>query len=71
VVERAQVALFLELLRECAACNFRLERRPENMATLARFGMRIADAKERVLALAPADYVDGPTPQPQNPSQDA
>lgn len=41
------------------------------MATLARLGMRIADAKSRILALTPADYVEGPTPRSTRPSQEA
>lgn len=71
MAEHDQVALFLRLLRDCAACGFRFERRPENMATLARLGMRIADAKERVLALTPEDYVKGPTPRSARSSQEA
>ncbi|MDP2181850.1 MAG: hypothetical protein Q8K99_04685 [Actinomycetota bacterium] len=71
MVERDQVALFLELLRQCASCSFRFERRPENMATLARLGITIPDARARVLALTPADYVEGPTARPENPSQEA
>jgi hypothetical protein len=71
VVEHDQVALFLKLLKDCAACNFRLERRPENMATLARLGMTITDARERILALTPADYVEGPKPRSENSSQEA
>jgi hypothetical protein len=62
MVEHDQVALFLMLLRQCATCNFRLARRPENMATLAQLGMTLEDARERILALTPADYVEGPAP---------
>jgi hypothetical protein len=71
VVERDQVALFLSLLRKCAACEFRLERHPENMATLARLGMTIGDAKGRILALTPTDYSSGPTPRSGESSQEA
>lgn len=71
MVERDQVALFLKLLRECAACDFRLERRPENMATLAQLGMTMRDAHERILALTPADYVEGPKPRSADSSQEA
>jgi hypothetical protein len=71
VVEHDQVALFLKLLKTCAACDFRLERRPENMATLARLGMTIWDARDRILALKPKDYVNGPTPRDSNPSQES
>jgi len=71
MVERSRVALFLSLLRECAACQFRFERRPENMATLARLGMTIRDAKRRILALTPANYVSGPTPRSAASSQEA
>jgi hypothetical protein len=61
----------LKLLRTCATCDFRLERRPENMATLAQLGMTVRDVRCRILALTPADYVEGPTPRKSNPSQDA
>lgn len=71
MVERDQVALFLTLLRQCAACDFRFERRPENMATLALLGMRVGDAHERVLALTPMDYVEGPSPRSEDSSQEA
>ncbi len=71
VVERDQVTLFLSLLRECAVCQFRFEKRPENMATLARLGMTIGDAKRRILALTPADYVSGPVPRSESSSQEA
>ena len=71
MVERDQVALFLSLLRECAACEFRFERRPENIATLARLGMTIPDAKQRILALTPAAYSSGPEPRSENSSQEA
>jgi len=71
VVERDQVAVFLSLLRQCAACEFRFERRTENMATLARLGMTIRDAKSHVLALTPADYSSGPTPRSAGSSQEA
>jgi hypothetical protein len=71
VVTRDQVALFLTLLRECVVCSFRLKRRPENMATLAQLGMTLKDARDRILALTPADYVDGPTPRSENSSQEA
>jgi hypothetical protein len=70
-VARDQVALFLTLLKQCAACSFRLERRPENMATLARLGMTLKDARDRILALTPADYVEGPTPRSEHSSQEA
>lgn len=71
MVERDQVAVFLSLLRQCAACEFRFERRPEKMATLARLGMTIRDAKSRVLALTPADYSSGPTPRSTSSPQEA
>jgi hypothetical protein len=71
VVEHDQVALFLKLLKTCAACKFRLERRPENMATLAQLGMTVRDARYRILALTPADYVEGPKPRKSNSSQEA
>lgn len=70
-VEHDQVALFLKLLRQCAACEFRLERRPENMATLARLGMTMRDARDRVIALTPADYVEGPKPRSADSPQEA
>lgn len=71
MVEHDQVALFLKLLRQCAARKFRLERRPENMATLARLGMTMRDAHDRVIALTPADYVEGPKPRSADSSQEA
>ena len=71
MVEHDQGALFLKLLRQCAACDFRLERRPENMATLAQLGMTVRDAHDRIISLKPSDYVEGPTPRKSNPSQGA
>lgn len=71
MVERAQVVAFLSLLRQCATCEFRLARRPENMAALARLGMTIDNAKRRILELTPADYSSGPTPRSETSSQDA
>ena len=71
MVERDQVALFVKRLRQCAGCEFRLERRTENMATLAHLGMTIRDARERILALTPADYVEGPKPRSGRPDQEA
>jgi len=71
MAERAQVALFLELMRECASCSFRLERRSKNMATLARLGLTLEDAKSRVLALTTSDYVEGPVPRSGTSSQEA
>lgn len=71
MVERDQVMLFLALMRDCAACSFRLERRDKNMATLARLGITIRDAKGRVLALTPSEYVEGPTPREGHPSQES
>ncbi|MDP2300546.1 MAG: hypothetical protein Q8M55_07525 [Actinomycetota bacterium] len=71
MVERAQVVLFLDLMRACAECSFRLEHRTKNMATLAQVGITIEDAKARVLALTPDCYVEGPIPRPENPSQEA
>jgi hypothetical protein len=64
MVERDQVALFLTLLRQCAACNFRFENRDKNIATLARLEMTPQEVRQRILALMPADYVEGPTPRP-------
>jgi hypothetical protein len=63
--------LFLALMRECAACSFRLERRDTNMATLARLGITIKDARGRILALTPCDYIEGPTPRSGHPSQES
>lgn len=71
MVERDQVMLFLALMRDCAACQFRLERRDKNMATLARLGITQKDAKSRILALKPSDYLKGPTPRPGHPSQES
>jgi hypothetical protein len=71
MVARDQVALFLTLLKECVACDFRLERRPENMATLAHLGMTLTDAHDRILGLTPADYLEGPTPRSEDSSQEA
>ena len=71
VVARDQVMLFLALMRECAACSFRLERRDKNMATLAGLGITIRDAKGRILALTVNDYVEGPTARPDRPSQES
>ena len=71
MVEHDQAALFLQLLRTCVVNDFRFERRPENMATLVRFGMRIPDARSHILTLATSDYVCGPTPRPGNSSQEA
>jgi hypothetical protein len=64
MVERDQVALFLTLLRQCAACDFRFENRDKNIATLARLEMTPQEVRQRILALTPADYVEGPTPRP-------
>lgn len=41
------------------------------MATLARLGLTVRDAKQRILALTPADYVSGPTPRSEGSSQEA
>lgn len=71
MVERAQVVLFLDQMKACATCKFRLERRPENLATLAMLGMTLEDAKSRVLALTPANYVEGPTARSERSSQEA
>ncbi len=71
MVECDQVALFLDQMRACATCNFRLARRPENMAALAQLGMTMADARSRVLALTSEDYVEGPVPRSEHSSQEA
>ncbi len=71
MTERHQVALFLELLRQCAKCAFQFERRAENMATLAQLGITVRDAKARILALTPEEYVSGPTPRPERPEQES
>lgn len=71
MVERDQVMLFLALMRDCAACSFRVAQRDKNMATLARLGVTIRDAKGRILTLTPSDYVEGPTPREGHPSQES
>ena len=71
MVERDQVMLFLALMRDCAACSFRFERRDNNMATLAHLGITMHDAKGRILALTPSDYVEGPTQREGHPSQES
>lgn len=66
---RNDVLLFLLLVKQCAAREFILWRRRENLETLARLGITIREAKERVLALTPEDYYRGPSKRHGHPDQ--
>jgi hypothetical protein len=65
-----QVLLFLHLMKGCAARRFHLVPRKENLDCMARLGISLADAKERILGLAPSDYVSGPSPDLDRPGQE-
>jgi hypothetical protein len=65
-----QVVLFLHLMKGCAAQRFHLVPRKENLDCLARLGISLADAKERVMGLTPSDYVSGPAPDLDRPGQE-
>jgi len=59
---RHQVTFFLILMKQAAAHHFVLVERRKNLDTLARLGMTVSDAKERVMGLTPEDYLSGPSP---------
>lgn len=70
MTERYRVALFLSLMKSAAGSQFVLTHRKKNLDTLALLGLSLADAKERVLELAPEDYVSGPTPDDKRPGDE-
>lgn len=67
---RHHVVLFLHLMKETAEKRFTFVRRAVNLRTLAQFGLMPRDAKARVLALEPDDYVSGPTPDHNAPERE-
>ena len=67
---RSQVLLFLFLAKKCISRRFTFIPRNKNMATLAMLGISIQDAKQRVLALTPSDYVGGPEPNLVRPNEE-
>lgn len=55
-----QVALFLALYKQHMEKGFYLVPRRKNLASLARLGIPVKEAKEIVARLTPADYYAGP-----------
>jgi hypothetical protein len=54
-------------MKETAKVRFHFVSRQVNRNTLAMLGLLSQDAKERVLALVPEDYVSGPDPDRNYP----
>ena len=67
---RHQVVLFLHLMKATAKQRFHFVRRKVNLDMLARLGMMPGDAKDRVMALTPRDYVRGPDQDRGYPQHD-
>jgi hypothetical protein len=65
-----QVVLFLHLMKVLATRRFYLAPRKANLDCLAHLGISLEDAKERILGLAPRDYVSGPSPDLDRPGQE-